>query len=170
MGLTGLFLVGLALAANADQEAEAHGAHVHGVGHLAIALDADGRIEAELETPGHNVFGFEHAPRDAAERRIVSDARAQLLAEGNALRFDDEAGCRYLGGGVAGEDGADHGYHDVRVTFRFECAAPARLKRVETRLFEVFEGFEEIEAVFISSERQDGFELTPASPAHRLSR
>jgi len=170
VGLASLFAAGLILAAHSDHEAEAHGAHVHGVGHLAIALDAHGRIEAELDTPGDNVFGFEHAPRDAAERRIVQDARSSLLAEGLALRFNGEAGCRYLGGDIAGVHEGEASHRDLRVSYRFQCAAPQRLTRVQTGLFEAFERFEEIEGVFISPARQEGFELTPSSPARRLSR
>lgn len=184
MGLTHLFAAGLMLAAVEghgamgqaadDHAAHEHGAHVHGVGELGIALDADGRVEAELNTPGHNVFGFEREPRNAQERQLVSDARVALVAEDGVLRFNREAGCRFLGGEIAGQGEADHdphdAYRDVRVTVRFQCTAPERLDRVETGLFDRFGGFEEIEGVFISPARQEGFELTPSSPGHRLSR
>jgi len=185
VGLTRFFVAGLVLAvsgapgagaqeAHDEHDMHEHGAHVHGVGQLAIALDADGRVEAELNTPGHNVFGFEREPRNADERRIAGDARAALLSEDIVLRFNREAGCRYLGSEIAGQGEAGHDHHDayrdVRVTVRFQCAAPERMDRVETGLFDVFGGFEEIEGVFVSTASQEGFELTPSSPAHRLSR
>lgn len=161
MVLTGLTVLAALLAA-----ADEHAAHVHGVAHLGIGMDGSGAIEAELETPGHNVYGFERAPRDAVERRIVEDAHALLLGSGNAVNFNAEAGCRYLGGEFAG----DGGYNDLRIVYRFECAAPDRLNRIETGLFGLFDDFEEVEGVFLDPGRQDGFELTPAAPAHRLAR
>lgn len=143
---------------------EEHEAHVHGVGHLGVAIEAGGRVEAEFETPGYNLFGFEREPRDADEARAVSEARSSLLAEGVVLRLDRDAGCAYLGGEIA-----DTGYHDIRVTYRFDCAQPQRLRRIGTGVFEVFERFETIEAVLVSPDRQAGFDLTPAAPDHRLA-
>lgn len=143
---------------------EEHAAHVHGVGHLGVAIDAGGQVEAEFETPGYNLFGFEREPRDADEVRLVSEARSSLLAEGVVLRLDRDAGCAYLGGEIA-----DTGYHDIRVTYRFECAQPQRLRRIGTGVFEVFERFEAIEAVLVSPDRQTGFDLTPSAPDYRLA-
>ncbi len=143
---------------------EEHEAHVHGVGHLGVAIEAGGRVEVEFETPGYNIFGFEREPRDADEARAVNEARSSLLTEGVVLRLDRDAGCAYLGGEIA-----DTGYHDIRVTYRFDCAQPQRLRRISTGVFEVFERFETIEAVLVSPDRQAGFDLTPAAPDHRLA-
>lgn len=169
LGLLELIVIASSLTGSDHHSAEGHGAHVHGVGNLGIALEEDGRLEAELTTPGFNLFGFEHEPRDAGEARIVEDATAALLREGVAVGLNPEARCRYLGGEIEPAHDAESAYRDVRVHYRFACDAPDRVERVATGLFDAFPAFEEIETVFISRSGQTGFELTPDTPSHRLA-
>lgn len=160
------------------QAAPAHSAHVHGSAQLAIAVDAGGQLEAELEAPGDSVFGFEGAPRTEDQRHIMAQAMARLLDGAALIRFNDEAGCQFRGAS-SGEDGhhdtADHpheahGHSDAHIVYQFQCAHPDRLTRIETGLFTAFGRLEEIESVFLSPWGQEGFELTPASPEHRIAR
>ncbi|HRP96505.1 MAG TPA: DUF2796 domain-containing protein [Rhodocyclaceae bacterium] len=51
--------------------------HEHGVGDLRIAVDAN-TVVIEFESPLDNLVGFEHAPRDAEQRRALADAQARL--------------------------------------------------------------------------------------------
>ncbi|OLF77868.1 hypothetical protein AWH62_04130 [Maricaulis sp. W15] len=151
--------------------APAHSAHVHGVGHLTIAIDADGVLLAELQTPGDNLFGFEGAPRTAAEQRIADLARSQLADGNHVVRFNNEAECVFEDGSMDDDEYPDDDAHsNVRIVYQFTCAEPDRLTRMETDLFEAFERFEEIETVFLSPRGQEGFALTAAAPRHRLAR
>ncbi len=66
-----------------------------------------------------------------------------------------------------GQDGTqEHADHDDAVhseftaEYRFSCTRPEKLKSVETTLFSVFPGIEEIEAQVLTSTRQTGAELT----------
>lgn len=74
-------------------------------------------------------------------------------------------------------DAHDHGEHDhdahhdageahveIRAVYAFSCAAPADIAGFETRLFSLFSGFEKIEAVFLSADRQVAEILNPARP------
>jgi hypothetical protein len=91
------------------------GTHVHGLAELAIALNPDGTLVAELESPLYNLIGFERAPRDAGEYALVAEAIAAL--EGDARpAFNAEAGCTLsetsLDGFPHSEPHAGHEHHD----------------------------------------------------------
>ncbi|HRQ64769.1 MAG TPA: DUF2796 domain-containing protein [Xanthomonadaceae bacterium] len=68
----------LALPASAEIERQ-HDAHVHGEAELKLALDG-GALELELELPGMDAVGFEHPPRDAAQKAAIAEAIADLEA------------------------------------------------------------------------------------------
>ncbi|HEY3698683.1 MAG TPA: DUF2796 domain-containing protein [Spongiibacteraceae bacterium] len=55
-----------------------HGAHVHGVATLTLAI-AERGIDIEFESPAVNLIGFEHAPHSANDQRAI-DRAAQVLA------------------------------------------------------------------------------------------
>ena len=61
-----------AFAASEDGHRE-HDPHEHGHGALDIALEGENLV-AEFRIPAVNVVGFEHAPRDDAEREAVHEA------------------------------------------------------------------------------------------------
>ena len=70
--LASVLMAGVALAASEDGHRE-HDPHEHGHGALDIALEGE-ELVAELRIPAVNVVGFEHAPRDDAEREAVHEA------------------------------------------------------------------------------------------------
>ena len=55
------------------------GPHQHGHGTLNIAIEG-GRVSMELDVPGADIVGFEHAPSTKAQRTAVDKAKAQLAA------------------------------------------------------------------------------------------
>ena len=73
--IAGLAPALLACAALAEQHGEhrEHMAHEHGHGTLDIVIEGE-ELVMELRIPGVNVVGFEHAPRDDAEREAVRQA------------------------------------------------------------------------------------------------
>ena len=176
MGLTNI-LAFAALAMGAGLHgAQGHAAHVHGSGQLAMAMDAGGQLQAEFEAPGDSVFGFEGPPRSGAQRETMAQAMTRLLDGANMLGFNGEAGCDFRGA-TSGDDGHhhaaddhhdDHAHSNVHIIYQFQCAHPGRLTRIETSLFAAFERLEEIDTVFLSPQGQQGFELTPTSPDHRI--
>ncbi|MGY6586700.1 MAG: ZrgA family zinc uptake protein [Wenzhouxiangella sp.] len=56
-----------------------HGAHVHGEATGNLSLD-DEQLRLELTIPGVNLVGFEHPPRDEAQRDALADTLAFLNA------------------------------------------------------------------------------------------
>jgi hypothetical protein len=85
-------ILALCLAMPAAGEIERqHGAHVHGEAELKLALDGTS-LELELELPGMDAVGFEHPPRDEAQKAAIAAAIATLEAA-RWLRLPEAAGC-----------------------------------------------------------------------------
>lgn len=145
-----------------------HGAHVHGVAELNVAVDADSLL-VELNTPAANIVGFEHPPRNAAERAAIAEAR-KTMADGAAL-FVPNAGaeCAQTSHLVTLDlgDPEDHAHTEEEVhadahgEWAFTCAKPASLKTLDVKLFEVFPGKEKLRVQLITPSGQRGDELTP---------
>ena len=77
--LAATLLAGAALAAS-DGERREHDAHEHGHGALDIVVEGE-ELVIELRIPAVNVVGFEHAPKNDAEREAV---RRALVPFGDA--------------------------------------------------------------------------------------
>jgi hypothetical protein len=133
----------------AAQEFKQEAKHVHGQVTLNLALEND-VLAVELEAPAINVIGFERAPRNAAEEKVVRDAAAWLSAGRALLGVPAAAGCRRVEAGVEApkwsdaknkgtgkhdhdhEHGDDeHAHADYRATARYTCSNPAALAWVE---------------------------------------
>ena len=91
-----------------------HDAHQHGVSKLKLVLDGK-RLEMELESPGSDIVGFEHAAASDADRRAISDAAARLKKGGDLFTISAAAGCTLAAVDVEASVATDekkHGKHD----------------------------------------------------------
>ncbi|MGY6661121.1 MAG: ZrgA family zinc uptake protein [Glycocaulis sp.] len=107
-------LAGTAIAPALAQEHEHRhaGTHVHGLAELAVALNPDGTLVAEIESPLYNLIGFERAPRDEGEYALVGQAIAALESDARPA-FNAEAGCSLTETQLEGFPPASaHGHHD----------------------------------------------------------
>lgn len=77
--------------ANAQEHREL-GAHEHGVGQLNMAIEG-GRISMELQAPGADIVGFEHAASAAVDREAVETALAVLERPLELFVMPQAAGC-----------------------------------------------------------------------------
>ena len=84
-------LAGVAFAAS-DHEQRAHEAHEHGHGTLDIVVEGE-ELVVELRIPAVNVVGFEHAPRDDAEREAVRKALVPFQDAASVLAPSAAAQC-----------------------------------------------------------------------------
>ncbi len=149
-------------------------AHVHGAGRLAFV--ADGAVlAAELETPLANLIGFEHAPRNDAERQAYTEAVAWLSDPFQAFGLP-RAGCEIQDVTVTEPDFAeaahdhdhdhshdhdrDHAHADLRIEYVFACSTLSQLRQIPVALFGRFPGFTRIDAVFVGERSYTGA-LTP---------
>jgi len=76
-----------------DHEKRQHGAHVHGIAALNLALEGD-EVHVELDSPAANIVGFEHTPSSEADHAALDKAVAMLKDGDRLFRFNSEAGCR----------------------------------------------------------------------------
>lgn len=95
-----------------------HAPHVHGVTTGNLSMD-DGDLRLELEIPGMNLIGFEHAPRNDEQQAALDGALAFLRAA-EWLQTDPRGGCELASinahthgfgsdGHYHGDAGHDHG-------------------------------------------------------------
>lgn len=100
-----------------------HGAHVHGLAQASLVVDG-GSLALELTVPGMDLVGFEHAPRDDAQRARIAAALATLEASAQWLAFEPAGACEVTvaeahthgykaadeDAPAAGDDGHDHAH------------------------------------------------------------
>ena len=99
-----ILIAGPAVAADAHREL---GAHQHGHATLNIAFEGN-TISMELEAPGMDIVGFEHAASSEAERAAEAKAKALLTDPTQLFRLPAAAGCSLGSGKVVVESGHDH--------------------------------------------------------------
>lgn len=173
-------VMGLALmtqAATADEHRE-HGPHVHGIAHLNIAFE-DNALEIELDSPAANLVGFEHVPRNDAERAQLAQTIARLRKGETLFILPAPAGCLLESVQVIEEgdghhedemnhthdDGEEEVHHHsaLNATYRFHCDKPALLDGFDVRLFEQFPATERLEVQIIGPQGQGGRDLTASN-------
>jgi hypothetical protein len=163
------------------QEHREHGAHVHGVGRLNVAVEGN-TLEIELDSPAMNLIGFEHEPHSKAEHAQRDNAIARLGRGEKLFVLPAAAACRLVSAEVTEEgEGHEHeaeaGHHheegeagihhsDINGHYRFHCDNPAQLNAIDVRLFEQFPATHELEVQFIGPRGQGAAELT--ADEHRL--
>jgi hypothetical protein len=76
-----------------DEDKRQHGAHVHGIAALNLALEGD-ELHVELDSPAANIVGFEHVPSSAADHAALDKAVAMLRDADQLFRFNSAAGCQ----------------------------------------------------------------------------
>ncbi len=68
------------------------GAHLHGHGSLNLVIE-DNAVWAELEAPGADIVGFEHAAETAADQAAIAEAEARLAKPATVILLPEAAGC-----------------------------------------------------------------------------
>jgi hypothetical protein len=157
-----------------------HEAHVHGEAHLDVAVDGP-VLSLQLESPLDNLLGFEHEPRNKAERTQAARMAAQLRAAEKLFTPTPAAACvleqvslvssalppELLGEQKKAqepdeEEEEEEGHADLDAAWQFRCAHPEALRDLEVRLFSAFSGLRVIEAQVAGPRGQKGASLTPA--------
>ncbi len=105
--LTGATIGWLSIAAQAGEQHH-HGAHVHGIAHLNVALEGE-NLYMEFVSPAANIVGFEYAPKTKAERDAVESARNTLKNAETVFKLPPAAGARLVEASVVSE--AEHDKH-----------------------------------------------------------
>lgn len=158
-------------------DAHAHDAHVHGVARVDAAVEGND-VTIALTSPLHNLLGFEHAPRTAAERASARDVLAQLRNGSTLFVLSPSARCTLASVSVdAGTldaasapasspsaPGAPDGHANLHADYAFRCDAAAQLRDIDVRLFAAFPRLQRVEVQLVTPRRQSRAVLTPGQP------
>ena len=187
-------VIAVALCAPALAE-EAHrelGAHVHGHGTLNIAIE-DKRVSMELEAPGMDIVGFEHAATTAAQKAAVEEAKTQLASPLSVLALPAAAACSLATADVKLEsehahgddhdhdakDQHDHSGHDpegkaqakdagghnhFHVAYTFDCSNPVELTGITFDYFKLFAGAQGLTVNVVTGKGQSKYEVSRDKP------
>ncbi|MBL1421366.1 MAG: DUF2796 domain-containing protein [Alphaproteobacteria bacterium] len=163
------------------ETARQHDAHEHGVSQLKIALDGN-LLQFELEAPGADIVGFEHAPEDEAQKKSVQSALALLKDPANIFELPKAANCSVTAQESAFEtehegeehdekehdDAKDHdeeelndeeGHAEFHVSYSFTCTSPQSLANIGLKFFTHFSEAEELEVEAVSNNGQFAAEI-----------
>ena len=170
-------LAGLDLSLGRAQERQL-GAHEHGRGVLNLAIEGT-RVSLELEAPGADIVGFEHAARTARQTAALKQAKQQLLAPQALFKFPSAAGCVVAEArvdietgehehedakspGAAGSkaEAAEDGHSNFHAEYTFNCKDPARITVIEFAYFRTFAGAQKLEVNVITPKGQSKFDVT----------
>jgi len=169
MALAAALLPGAAIRGAAAQEV-----HEHGVARLNIAIEGR-RATVELLAPAEGIYGFEHEPRNAAERARRNAGLELLAARANRLVLFDpalgctvsapkiEAGAEEEGHEDADEDGgeAHAGEHsEVRAEYVVTCRRRFTGTQLRFGVTSVFPALRTVEVQLLSDEQQVGRRIT----------
>lgn len=176
-----------------DHEHRQHGAHVHGIGALNLALEGK-EVHIELDSPAANIVGFEHAPSSEADHAALDKAVAMLKDGDRLFAFNAEAGCRMeevsVTSGLLGEDHEEHAdehaseheheheagdeheegetHADIEAAYHFECAEPSELTQLTVEMFEAFPKTEKLKVQYVIEAKQGAMELTASNHVVRF--
>jgi hypothetical protein len=184
-----------ALAVQSSAAEEPHrqlGAHEHGRGTLNIAVEGD-KMTMELEVPGMDIVGFEHAATSRRDVEAIEKAKAQLQRPLSLFKLPPAAGCRVTEASVKVEVGehdhdanAEHGpagigkdpkhagnesdgHSELHAEYTCECASVNNITAIEFSYFQAFAGAEKLDVNVITPKGQNTFEATRAKPNISLS-
>ena len=186
--VTALGLVAMSMLAIPARAEEGHrelGPHVHGHGTLNIAIE-DKRVSMELEVPGMDIVGFEHAPSTDDQKAAVEKAKARLEKPLGVFSLPAAAGCTVAEAKVAIE--AEHGDHDddehkheekgdhdhdheaagghnqFEASYALDCANPSELTTITFDYFALFAGAHDLTVNVVTAKGQSKYEVSRSKP------
>lgn len=147
--------------------AQAAPAHVHGEARLEISMEREQLVIA-LESPLDGLLGFEHAPRNAAERQAVQAMVAKLKQASQAFVPSAAAQCTSTGveldSPVLGGKPDATGHNDLDARYTWRCAKPEALRDVIVGLFADFPRLQRIAVEFAGPQGQRAGRLDAKNP------
>jgi hypothetical protein len=184
-------LVLAAYPAAGEEEHRQLGAHVHGHGHLNIAVEGK-KLSMELQVPGADIVGFEHEPSTPEQNAAIAEAKAKLA---NALVLfvpAEKAGCELeqvkvsmdaghegenahehwaqgIRAGSGQEEAGEHHHSEFHAEYSLSCASPSRLTSMTFDYFSAFSAAQELDISVITPKGQKSFEVKRDKPSLDLS-
>lgn len=174
----------LSLPTHGEETHRELGAHVHGHGTLNMAVE-EKRVSMELEVPGMDIVGFEHAASTEEQKAAVEKAKAQLAKPLALFALPPQAGCAVAEASVAVEaeqhdddhDAGDKedakaehdheeaaGHNQFHATYALDCTRPAELTAITFDYFKLFAGAHELTVNVVTAKGQSKYEVSRDKP------
>ncbi len=109
-------------------------AHQHGHAQMQLTLSASGQLRLQLQGAMDGFLGFEHRPRNDAQRAAVEALRQQTLLADAVIALPAEAACRLTASegrsmlfDPAPAKGTREGHADLELVQTFQCQTPSVL-------------------------------------------
>ena len=164
-----------------------HGAHLHGVAELTVAVE-ENAIEMMFTAPAASVVGFESEAASSEQVKAVEDARLVLRDPFRLVTFvgkkcdliqavvdltaisssqkdehdDHEEGHDDHEEGHDDHDSADgeESHSDITAKYEFECSSDGQLKKLEFGPDELLFGLDKVNVMWVSESGQGAAEVT----------
>ena len=171
-------LLAAPLPAAAAEAHRHHGPHVHGEATLNVGVDGQ-LLVVGLDAPGMSLLGFEHPPRNDAERARYGQTLDVLRHPEQWLALPAQAGCMLDGseviphgfGETQHDDSASHHEHaDFDGSYQYRCQVPLALRSIEVHLIDRFPDLHKINVELVLPDRQGSQVLLPGSSTVSLSK
>jgi Protein of unknown function (DUF2796) len=150
LALMAIACMGFAATTTLAEEKRQLGAHQHGHGTLKIVIDG-AMLNMELDVPGADIVGFEHAAKTSTEKAAVEKAKAQLADPLKLFVPPAAAGCSVKSAEVKIETG-NAGHSDFNGDYTLTCANADKLTSFDFPFFSMFK-------------RADALSVTTLAPA-----
>lgn len=134
-------------------------AHQHGSAVLNIAADGNVLL-IEFESPADNIAGFEHEPRNTAQKVAIESAISLLENFDGSFQLSADADCKLDSASVSRIAG-EGGHAEFHAEYRLVCEQIERLQTIDVLLFNHFPGIEAIDVQALFPSIQTAVELSP---------
>lgn len=144
------------------QETRHLDAHEHGVGRLNIAMEGQ-TITMELQSPGADIIGFEHAPKSPEDHAAVAKAAATLARPLELFALPERANCSVTQADSSLEMG--HGHSEFHGAYLLHCSDMDAVNTIDFTYFEVFPGAQSLEVQVVTPNGSWGTDVTRDAPS-----
>ena len=133
-------------------------AETHEHGHSALNIAIEGNVVAlELEAPGADIVGFEHAASSDEDKAMVAKAMTTLEKPLDLFVVPSEAGCKKNSAEVELEGEGEH--NEFHAKYELMCSAPEKINKITFKFFEMFPKSSEIELNLVTGSGQTAYEV-----------
>jgi hypothetical protein len=147
-------------------------AHQHGAASLHVSLDG-GILQIALEGPADNLLGFEHAPRNEAQKKTVERAEQQLKQPVQLFVTPPAAECQARPARVDMKlptAGSGDTHSEVEAEWRWECRKPDALVHLDVGgLFKAFPRLKQLTVQIVTAQGQKATTLRPGATRVKIS-
>ena len=156
----------------ADKKASGpHAGHRHGSASLNVSVD--GALQIGLDGPADNLLGFEHAPRNDAQKKTVARAEQLLRQPAQLFELPPGAECQAQPSEVEMKlpaAGSGETHSEVEAQWRWEGARPAALAHVDVgKLFKAFPRLKQLDVQIVTPSGQAAAVHKPGAPRVKLA-